>query len=192
MNFSTVILAGGQSRRMGSDKAFLSLDGKPLLARQVELVRQLGPREIFISGRAETDYRPLNCPVLQDRFAAAGPLAGIERALDAMPTPLLLVLAVDMPRMELAALRKLLAECAENCGVIPRIEQRIEPLAAIYPRNALGLLVSLLENRRYAARHFAESCVDQKLATFVDFPPPQACHFENWNAPLDVRPTAVQ
>ncbi|MCL4790411.1 MAG: NTP transferase domain-containing protein [Verrucomicrobia bacterium] len=77
MNFSAVILAGGKSSRMGRDKAWLPLDGQPLLARQIELVRELTPKEIFISGLADTDYTSLGCPVLTDEFADAGPLAGI-------------------------------------------------------------------------------------------------------------------
>jgi molybdopterin-guanine dinucleotide biosynthesis protein A len=52
MKFSAVILAGGRSQRMGCDKAWLLFEGKSLLARQIELVRQVEPEEIFISGRA--------------------------------------------------------------------------------------------------------------------------------------------
>ena len=80
MNFSAVILAGGQSRRMGRDKAWLPLDGQPLLARQIELVRELAPEELFISGRSDTDYTRLGCPVLTDEFTDAGPLAGLRPA----------------------------------------------------------------------------------------------------------------
>jgi molybdopterin-guanine dinucleotide biosynthesis protein A len=52
MNFSAVILAGGQSRRIGRDKAWLPVDGQPLLLRPIDLVRQLEPLEVFISGTA--------------------------------------------------------------------------------------------------------------------------------------------
>ncbi|HEY5345385.1 MAG TPA: NTP transferase domain-containing protein, partial [Verrucomicrobiae bacterium] len=60
MNFSAVILAGGKSSRMGRDKAFLEIGGTTLLARQIGLARELGAAEIFISGRAETDYSKFN------------------------------------------------------------------------------------------------------------------------------------
>src|ERR1041385_2459244 len=99
MNFSAVILAGGRSQRMGRDKARLIVQGKPLLLRQVELARELGAAEVLISGRAGGDYTGFNCPVLMDRFEDAGPLAGIESALTAMSTEMLLVLAVDMANM---------------------------------------------------------------------------------------------
>src|SRR5947208_117095 len=77
MKFGAVILAGGRSQRMGQDKAWLMLDGKPLIARQVELARELGAAEVFIAGRVGTDYDSLNCRVVHDRVMNAGPLAGI-------------------------------------------------------------------------------------------------------------------
>ena len=99
MNFSAVILAGGKSSRMGCDKAFLEIGGQTLLARQIQLVHDAGAAEVFISGREGVDYSTSGCRVLTDKFPDAGPLAGIERALDTMTSPLLLVLAVDLPAM---------------------------------------------------------------------------------------------
>jgi molybdopterin-guanine dinucleotide biosynthesis protein A len=186
MNFSAVILAGGKSKRMGQDKAWLTVSGKSLIARQIELVRELGAAEVFISGRAETDYHELNCPVLSDRFEDAGPLAGVERALAAISSPLLLVLAVDMPRMDPKQLRMLLAHCTANYGAIPRFRSGLEPLAAIYPRSALSLVMQLLESQNYSARGFAKRCVKLKLANFIDLSEKHSRNFENWNTPFDI------
>ncbi|HWD92628.1 MAG TPA: molybdenum cofactor guanylyltransferase [Verrucomicrobiae bacterium] len=186
MNFSAVILAGGKSKRMGHDKTWLPVRGKPLIERQIECVRELGAKEIFISGRAGTDYTPLKCSVLMDHFADAGPLAGIERALAAVSTPLLLVLAVDMPRMNSALLQMLLDNCTENCGAIPRCDNSLEPLAAIYPRSALSLVTQLLQSQRLAARHFAERCVELNLAGCIDLPQKYLENFKNWNTPSDI------
>ena len=186
MNFSAVILAGGKSQRMGHEKALLVVGGKPLILRQIELVRELGAAEIFISGRAETDYRAPHCRVLTDRFENAGPLAGVERALGAISTPLLLVLAIDMPRMDLTPLQLLLADCTDNCGAIPRFQSGLEPLAAVYPHNALSLVKELLEGQSLSARYFAKRCVKLNLASFVDLPEKHLQNFENWNTPMDV------
>jgi molybdopterin-guanine dinucleotide biosynthesis protein A len=109
MNFSAVILAGGRSRRMGRDKAWLEVDGQPLLARALAVLREAGPREVFISSRADRGDAALGCPVLLDREPDLGPLGGIERALQAAASPLVLVLAVDLPYMTGGFLRKLLA-----------------------------------------------------------------------------------
>lgn len=145
MKFSAVILAGGKSSRMGRDKAFLEVDGRPILARQIQLVRDVGADEVFISGRGNTNYAPFNCPVLRDRFTDTGPLAGIEAALNATSSPLLLVLAVDMPHMSADLLRQLGTHCTETVGAIPRVNGAVEPLAAFYPKASLSLATQLLD-----------------------------------------------
>jgi molybdopterin-guanine dinucleotide biosynthesis protein A len=120
---------------------------------------------------------------LEDHFGDAGPLAGIECALEVISTPLL---AVDMPKMKLSQLRMLIAQCTEKRGGIPQVGNRIEPLAAIYSRTALSLARLHLENQRYAARHFAERCVELNLAAFIDLPVRHSCNFDNWNTQEDV------
>ncbi len=66
MSFGAVILAGGQSSRMGQDKAFVMLHGKYLLQAQIEIVRAAGFSEILISGRPGVDYSAFGLPVLLD------------------------------------------------------------------------------------------------------------------------------
>ena len=185
MNFSAVILAGGKSSRMGRDKAFLEINGQPLLARQVQLVRAAGAGEVFISGRTGTDYSAFGCHVLQDEFPDAGPLAGIERALTKASESLLLVLAVDLPAMNTEFLRGLAVHCRENCGAIPRAAGNIEPLTAFYPKAALPLAVTLLAAQSNAVKQFAEQCVKSSLARFFDVAPDDARRFQNWNSPAD-------
>jgi len=186
MHFSAVILAAGRSERMGRDKAWLEVDGQPLIRRQIKLVRELDAKEIFISGRADGDYTALQCPVLTDKFPNAGPLAGIERALAETISPLLLVLAVDLPRLTPSVLCELLAHCTAQTGAIPRVNKQIEPLAAFYPRAAQPLAVSLLASGNNAARNFAQNCVAQKLAGFVDLPDEVSIAFTNLNTPNDL------
>jgi len=186
MNFSAVILAGGKSSRMGRDKAWLPLDSQTLLARQIELVRGLAPADIFISGRADTDYSSLGCPVLTDEFADAGPLAGIAAGLKAASAPLMLVLAVDMPDMTSAALHRLLERCAAEMGVVPRVNHRVEPLAAFYPKAAATIAVDLLKRQLRAVRTFAEECKQAGLVTLHDADEADWKCFANWNSPADL------
>lgn len=90
MKLSALILAGGQSSRMGKDKATLMLAGKTLLEHCVERIKVSGCDRIRIS-RNQPGY-------LQDRFENAGPLGGIEAATHQIPVgELLLVVPVDMP-----------------------------------------------------------------------------------------------
>lgn len=191
MNLSAVILAGGKSARMGRDKARLEIGGRPLLARQIQLVRESGAREVFISGRAGEDYSKFECPVLSDWFADAGPLAGIERALATASFSRVLVVAVDMPNLTPLILKQLVERSGATMGVIPRVDGRLEPLAAIYPKSAGNLAASLLNAGIYAAKTFAGRCVQDGLAEFFACDASMACHFDNWNLPTDVLSAVV-
>lgn len=188
MRFSAVILAGGKSRRMGRDKAWLEVGGQPLIRRQIQLARDAGATEVFISGRGDTDYSTLGCPVLGDQFHDAGPLAGIERALFTADSALLLVVAVDLPHLTSLALRELWAHCTPRTGAIPRVRERIEPLAAFYPQSAHPFAAERLKEGRNAVREFAMECVREKLAVFTRLPETFAAEFANWNAPDEGAP----
>jgi len=186
MNLSAVILAGGESRRMGKDKAWLEVGGQPLLARAVSTVRDSGIEEILISGRAGTDYSALRCPVLLDLEPGCGPLSGIERAFEATGAPLLLVLAVDLPNMTAAFLRKLAGRCDPLTGAVPKLSGQLEPLAAIYPKRCRFIALDCLLKCRRAARDFADACLrEHAIRTFSVARADIGC-FENWNSPGDI------
>jgi molybdopterin-guanine dinucleotide biosynthesis protein A len=188
MNFSTVILAGGKSSRMGRDKAFLQIDGETLLARQIRIARESGAAEILISGRPDRDYSAFDCQVLLDQFPDAGPLGGIHSALLAVQNPLLFVLAVDMPYLTSDLLKRLIKETQAGLGVVPHFEDKIEPLAAFYPRAALSLCKTFLYETNRAAGNFAAGCVRNGLAKFFDLPAVDKACFASWNTPEDSNP----
>lgn len=185
MNFSAVILAGGESRRMGCDKAWIEVKGRPLLSRAVATVRRAGAVEVFVSGRKDGNYAGVDCPVLFDLKAGCGPLAGIERALSVANSPLLLVLAVDLPKMTAAFLRKLISRCDESTGVVPQWRGELEPLAAIYPKRCHALVLSALRKKRLAAREFAEACLRENLVRTVAISAADRVRFANCNSPGD-------
>ena len=185
MRFSAVILAGGRSRRMQRDKAFLPWRGATLLERQVRLVRKLVPAEILISGREDADYDALGLPVLLDRFAGLGPLAGVERALAEAHSPLLLVLAVDLPDMTADFLRGLAACCHTGRGVVPRTRPGLEPLAAFYPRAMQPIATAMLQAGQAAMTEFIRRGVEAGLLEEWACPPADEARFRNWNDPED-------
>ncbi len=187
MNLSAVILAGGESRRMGQDKAWLQLGGQSLLARTLSTIRASDIKEIFISGRAGTDYSALDCPVLFDLEVGCGPLAGIERALQATSAPLLLVLAVDLPNMTAAFLRKLACRCDLLTGVVPKINGQLEPLAAIYPNRCRFIALDCLLKCQWTVRDFAGACLHEHAIRTFRVPRAYVRCFENWNSPADIR-----
>src|ERR1700675_3232285 len=88
------ILAGGKSTRMGADKAFVTLDGRTLLARALQLARSISQDVRIVGDPAK--FAPF-APVVEDGFRDCGPLAGIHGALRASTKELNLILPVDVP-----------------------------------------------------------------------------------------------
>jgi molybdopterin-guanine dinucleotide biosynthesis protein A len=132
------------------------------------------------------DYSTFNCRVLEDKFPDAGPLAGIERALAAAKSPLLLVLAVDLPQMNTEFLRRLAAHTSATAGAIPRLANNLEPLAAFYPGAAHALAADCLARGVFAVKDFAGQCVRSGLARYVEISATEADRFTNWNSPADL------
>jgi len=185
MNLSAVILAGGQSSRMGRDKAWLELDRQPLIIRAANTIRALDINEVFILGRAGVDYSSVGCPVLLDAEPGLGPLAGIERALEVLDAAMLLVLAVDLPGMTTPFLRKLTTRCTPLTGAVPLLGGHLEPLAAVYPKRCHAIAVDCIIRCRRAAKDFALACLKEKaVRPFVVAPSDAGC-FANWNEPAD-------
>ena len=186
MKFSAVILAGGRSSRMGRDKTWLTIEGESLLSHQLRTVRTLNPVEVFISGRIGEEYSAFDCPVLFDLEPERGALGGIERALHAAGSPLLLVLAVDLPRMTAGFLQKMLARCNRLTGTVPKLDGRLEPLAAIYPKRCHVYAADFIARSRYAAREFAEACLREHAVRTLNVTQSDASYLTNWNSPADI------
>ncbi|MDP6369373.1 MAG: NTP transferase domain-containing protein, partial [Planctomycetota bacterium] len=94
-----LVLCGGSSRRMGTDKAVLDLGGRALAERAVELLRPLSARVLLSTGSADR-YASLACQCVHDPIPDGGPLAGLAAGLLAAQTPWVFLLACDMPRVD--------------------------------------------------------------------------------------------
>jgi molybdopterin-guanine dinucleotide biosynthesis protein A len=150
MNISAVLLAGGESRRMGKDKATLLFRGKPLWQIQLELLRKLAPTEIFVSARTDPAWRPADVQFVADDPPSRGPISGLATSLAQMRTKHLLGLAIDMPFMTEKYLKSLCDQIEPGSGVLPKIDNRAEPLAAIYPREALANVQNALSGKDFS------------------------------------------
>lgn len=157
-----------------------------MIRRALSTVRDSGIQEVLISGRAGTDYSTLGCPVLFDLEPGCGPLGGIERALSEATAPLVLVLAVDLPGITAAFLRKLAAHCDPLTGAVPKLKNQLEPLAAIYPKRCHFIVRDCLLRFRHAARDFADACLRERAVRTFTVPGTDANCFDNWNSPADV------
>jgi molybdopterin-guanine dinucleotide biosynthesis protein A len=186
MSLSAVLLAGGDSRRMGRDKATLLFHGKPLWQTRIELLRSLTPAEILISARTDPPWRPSNCRFVADDAPSRGPLSGLAACFAQMRSAHLLALAIDMPRMTDSYLRALCDRIEPDRGVIPMIGNRSEPLAAIYPARAQGDFRAALSGADFSLQGLVGKLIKAGALTPIKVAESEEELFQNLNWPADL------
>lgn len=140
------VLVGGNSSRMGQDKARLPFQGKTLVEHVAAAVAEAAGSVTLVG--APERYATLGLPMLADTRAGAGPLAGIHTALGASRAAWNLIVACDMPGISGAFLQSLMA-AAESCGadcLLPAGPSRLpEPLCAAYHVRCLDSIGAALD-----------------------------------------------
>jgi molybdenum cofactor guanylyltransferase len=183
-DLTAFVLAGGQSIRMGSDKAFLSWGDGTLLSHAMKSVAAVTPRARIVG--AAKKFASFGV-VIEDLYRDCGPLGGIHAALASTPTDLNLMLAVDLPLVETRFLQFMvgLARETETAVVtLPRADERLQPLCAVYRRE----FVQSAEQALRAGRNkidplFAElktRIIEEEEFTRAGF---SAAMFRNLNTP---------
>ncbi len=187
LDVTGVVLAGGDSRRMGRPKAWLpGADGRPLVELALDALRAAGAREVVVAARDDAAPFARLAPapaVVLDRGQDLGPLAGLEAALRATTRAWVLVVACDMPHLDPALLRRI-ADAALRArpgtlAVVPRVDGRAQPLHAAYHRGALPLVGAALDARALRLMDLVRA-LDP---LWLDLPP--SASFSNWNTPED-------
>lgn len=160
-----IILAGGLSRRMGSNKAMLDLNGSRVLELVLRAMSPAVSRVILAAGPNATIYGQLeyDCVQVQDQYPGKGPLAGLHAALEASSTDWNLVCACDMPMLQtsfFAGMKGLTDSGNNDAAIVPRVEGRVHPLAGAYHKRVLpDLEQCLIQDRLRVIRWLEEiSC----------------------------------
>jgi molybdopterin-guanine dinucleotide biosynthesis protein A len=186
MKLSAVLLAGGESRRMGREKAIMPYRGRPLWQNQIDTLRKLEPAELLISARSDPGWRPADAIFVADVPPSRGPLSGLCAALAAMKGTHLLTLAIDMPFMNEAYLRSLCDQIQPGQGVLPMMAGRAEPLAAIYPAEVYPDFVAALGGTSFSLRAITKELVGLERLRVVCVSNEEAEFFRNVNEPRDI------
>jgi len=191
MTFSGVLLAGGESRRMGRDKATILFDGCPLWERQIDVLRALQLEKIFVSARAKPPWLPDGSELLLDEPPSRGPLSGLTRALGSMQTTHLVVLAIDMPFMTIDQMRLLCRLAMPHFGVVPVIDGRAEPLTALYPREAATDFAAALAGTDFSLQPLVSTLVHAEKIRLINVSEEARVFYRNVNEPTDLQGGAV-
>jgi molybdopterin-guanine dinucleotide biosynthesis protein A len=190
---SVAIMAGGKSSRMGTDKAFVTLQGRTLIAHLLERVAGIGQRETFLVANHPADYAHLGLPMFTDVLPGKGSLGGIYTAIQVSQSAYTLVLAVDMPLVRPALLRYMVSLCEGDAHdvIVPRVGGHLEGLHAIYGRRCLDPIRQQLDADRLKVIGF----YDAVRVRLVDEPEhrrfdPDGGSFFNVNTPADLAEAA--
>lgn len=180
---SGVILAGGKSRRMGRNKAILTVRQQSLLDIMIDKMKSIF-RYVTLSGSQATAYQT-GLPVLEDIYPDCGPLAGIHAALKQTGGRGVFVIGCDMPLVPAGLIRYI---CSHNGAdiVVPRLGDYLEPLCALYYKSCLPLIEQALSQGRYKITGFFPRAQVKYLTAeeISRFAPPEEAFF-NINTPED-------
>lgn len=159
-SLSAVILAGGQSRRMGTDKALLRLpSGGPTLIERVVATARAVTDDVVVVTEDAARLPPLPACIVPDAIARAGPLAGLVAGFAAARHPDILALACDLPYLSVPLLRWMAELPRTWDALVPYLptdenKARWEPLHAIYMRACLAPMHAALDQGERRATAF--------------------------------------
>jgi molybdopterin-guanine dinucleotide biosynthesis protein A len=183
LTLTAMLLAGGQSRRMGTDKATLMVNGERLWQRQLGVLREVAPDVLWISARVRPDWCPEDVGVILDEPPSQGPLSGIVAALTRLRTSHLLALAIDMPQMTGAHIRKLWSYVEMGRGVVAINENWFEPLCAIYAAEASDAARRALSQGQLSLQDFAQNLSHRGCTKSYEIPESEKHLYLNLNEP---------
>lgn len=187
VNACGVILAGGQSSRMGTNKALLQLEGEPLVARLARRFTAWFPQVIVVTNTPET-YAFLGLPMVGDRIPGLGPLGGLEAGLTTSRYEHAFFCAVDMPFVSEGLVRHMLALAPGHDLVVPVLGGEFEPMHAVYGKGCLPAITRNLDARRLRLIGFYDEVRRLELgeSEIRRFGDPERLFF-NCNTPEDIQ-----
>ena len=174
ISLSAIVLAGGQSSRMGQDKALISLQGVPLLRQICDIALSCASEVYVVTPWPERyqDVLPNTCHVIQEvplpgETEPHGPLVGFAQALDRVETDWVLLLACDLPHLQVKVLQDWAMELEKTApdaiALLPRHPKGWEPLCGFYRRQCLPILTQYIDEGGRSFQHWLAQNPVQEL-----------------------------
>lgn len=181
-NITGIILSGGQSTRMGTDKALTKMSGKPMISYVLEATEPMVGEIFIVSDHPEHDVFGL--PRVTDIIPSAGPLAGLCAGLSHSHTEFNLVLSCDIPQITPQTIARLINGYQPGLDMVQlATETHVMPLVALYRRSCLKPALELLGSGEHRVRMLAEN-VRSKV---VRLEPGLASTLLNINSPVELK-----
>jgi FdhD protein len=184
-NATGVILAGGRSSRMGSNKALLPYRGGLFIESIHRLLRTMFPEVILVTNNPE-QFDMLPCRKVPDLFEQMGVLAGIHSGLYHCSNHSIFAVACDMPYLKESLIRSMASRFEDGSVLIPETPGGLEPLHAFYSKECLGAIeATLLSGQRRIVSFFDRITVSRMTMEQVAIHDPLFASFVNINTPGD-------
>ena len=145
---SGVILAGGRSSRYGANKAFVEVDGIPLIERVAEVLLSVFEQTVIVTNSPE-EYSYLSMPMRQDIIPGLGPLGGVYTGLQMISGEAGFFVACDMPFLNPGLIRYMVDIRKGFDVVVPKITWKMEALHALYGRKCTSHIKNLIQSGNY-------------------------------------------
>jgi molybdopterin-guanine dinucleotide biosynthesis protein A len=156
---TSIVLAGGKSLRLGRSKCLETINDKSLIERVIERLKSVSRQILIVTSRGQLDLPAIGeAEVLVDLHPSKGPLMGIYTGLLDAESSHSLVVACDMPFLNIELLRYMIELSPDFDAVVPRLEEgKIEPLHAIYFKGCLDNIKPLLEHNQLEVRRLLDT-----------------------------------
>ncbi|MEI6214074.1 MAG: formate dehydrogenase accessory sulfurtransferase FdhD [Desulfuromonadales bacterium] len=182
---AAIILAGGESRRMGTNKALLTVGNRRIIETVYDRVAELFDEVILVTNDPD-EYDFIPCLKIKDIHAGLGPLGGIHAGLTHCSAGRAFVTACDMPALDATLIRELCSISADLDVIIPETPGGLEPLHSVYSRSCLPKMEKMLQNGERRILSFLELAstrlVPRGRIAQLD---PHFTSFSNINTPED-------
>lgn len=177
-----IVLAGGKSSRMGTDKGFISWKGKPFINHSIDAVKPLVKNILIVSDHKQ--YESLGYKRIEDVFPEKGPLSGLYSGLLKSETQLNVVLSCDIPLISVEVVEILLSAYIEGTNaVVCKTDNKMMPLVALYSKNCIDRCQELLKNDERSMMQLLEK-LDRVI--YVSLNQQQAKQVKNINSSKDL------
>ncbi len=185
-----IVLAGGENRRMGTDKAFLKVAGVPLIEHVLRSMKDVF-QDIIVVTNAPERYAAYDVQVVSDALAIRGPLTGIYSGLLQSSDEYNFVVACDMPFLNSRLMAYIAGQTAGYDIVVPSIGGLLEPLHAVYRRELIAVMEEeIRQDRRRIRSIFGQAKVRYVTEHEIDRFDPARKSFKNLNTPEEYEEAA--
>jgi molybdopterin-guanine dinucleotide biosynthesis protein A len=144
MEITGIILAGGKSSRMGTDKGLLELNGKPMVQYVIDVLSKICTRVLIVSNN--TEYKDFGCDVLEDIYKDKGPIGGIYTGLKSSKTEINLCVSCDTPNLNTDVFNFLLSQVENHEVILPSYQGRLHPLIGLYKMSCKTIFETQINN----------------------------------------------